>query len=201
VQSVRDFLAEIDRRWPGPTGERIGLRIIGSVALLLQTDYERGTKDSDVLHTADLTENTKGCLIELAGEGTEIHRRHRLYIDIVANGIPFLPHVPLYHAVDTLNASLLHFEIHALDVVDVIVSKLKPFRSNDREDIREMIRRGLVSHSRLLERFEDAVDDYAHTAGADDIPQFVGNLNRVERDMLGVAESVLDLPDWIAEGT
>ena len=35
---------------------KVRLRVIGSSALMLQTDYARGTKDSDVLETADLTE-------------------------------------------------------------------------------------------------------------------------------------------------
>jgi hypothetical protein len=198
VQNVRDFLAAIDRRWPETPRARIRLRVIGSVALLLQTDYERGTKDSDVLHTADLTDENKARLIALAGEGTELYERHRMYIDVVSTGIPFLPHVPRYHSVHELNASLQHLEIHVLDVVDVVVSKLKPFRGSDREDIREMIRREFVSHDRLLERFRDAVDEYSHGAGADDIPRFVTNLHRVERDMLGVSESEIELPDWIA---
>ena len=193
---VDDFFADVDRRWT-KREDRIPLHIIGSVALLLGTDYRRGTKDSDVVQTRELTDGIKARLLGVAGKGTAIHQRHGMYIEVVSSGFPFLPHVPLYHPVEALNATLQHFEIHVLDVVDVVVSKLKPFRGSDIEDIRAMVDRDLVPHDRLLARFRDAVDDYAGGAGADDIPKYVANLHRVERDLLGVDESEIELPEWV----
>ena len=49
---INDFFIDIDRHWGASTEGKIPLRIIGSSALMLQTNYERGTKDSDVLETA-----------------------------------------------------------------------------------------------------------------------------------------------------
>ena len=152
---VSDFFEEIDRRWRGAPSNKIPLLVLGSAALLLQTDYERGTKDSDVLET----------------------------------GFPL----------DDLNASLHHFEVHVLDVVDVVVSKLKPFRPSDRGDIKAMIDRKLVPHDRLVERFRDAVDDFAGGAGAEDLPRCIKNLNRIERDLFNVPESQIELPDWLVD--
>src|ERR1044071_10260694 len=95
VQLVRDFFVEIDRRWRLPRRpDKVRLSLIGCGALLLQADYQRGTKDSDVFETTDLREDTKTELCALAGKGTDLAVRHRHYIDIVANGIPFLPHEP-----------------------------------------------------------------------------------------------------------
>jgi len=54
---------------------------------MLQTAYQRGTKDSDVLETIDLSAETKDRLLAVAGAGTELHRRRRLYLEIVANGM------------------------------------------------------------------------------------------------------------------
>jgi hypothetical protein len=59
---------------------------------MLQTGYERGTKDSDVLETAAITVAVKARLLVLGGEGTDLHRRHRLYVEVVGNGIP--PNIP-----------------------------------------------------------------------------------------------------------
>ena len=42
------FLLNIDAEWPAG-GPKILFRVIGSTALMLQTAYSRGTKDSDVL--------------------------------------------------------------------------------------------------------------------------------------------------------
>ena len=85
----------------------------------------------------------------------------------------------------------------ALDVVDVVVSKLKPFRPNDKADIDAMIDRELIHHARLVDRFRSAADDWAYGAHADRLHTYVKNLNEVERDMLGVDETEIELPSWI----
>lgn len=197
MQVVEDFFAEIDRHWPRERAAKIRLSVIGCGALLLQADYQRGTKDSDVFETVELRADTKQRLVQIAGPGTDLHKRRNLYIDIVANGVPFLPHVPVWHPVPRLNAVLEHLEVVVLDVVDVVVSKLKRFHANDQSDIDAMIDLGLVSHDRLLARFRAAVDEFSGDARAEDLPTYVTHLHRVERDMLGVAESEIELPSWI----
>jgi hypothetical protein len=42
---------------------------------------------------------------------------------------------------------LAHFRIEVLDVVDVVVSKLKRFHANDLRDIEAMVDRDLVPHT------------------------------------------------------
>ncbi len=193
---IEEFFREIDSNWPAEAG-RIELRLIGCGALLLQTDYVRGTKDGDVLETTDLGSDAKQRLLALAGRGTAIHRRRNIFIDIVANGLPFLPHVPLWHPALGLNRTLVRLEVQMLDVTDVIVSKLKRFHANDRSDIDAMVSRGLVCHPQLLERFRSAVDVFSCDARASDLPAVVEHLHIVERDMLGVDETDIELPSWI----
>jgi hypothetical protein len=60
-----------------------------------------------------------------------------------------------------------------------------------------MIDRGLVPHHDLVARFQQAVDRFSADARAEDLPRYVTSFHQVERDMLGVAETVIDLPDWI----
>jgi hypothetical protein len=91
--------------------------------VLLQADYQRGTKDSDVFETTDLREETKSALLALARKGTDLAARHKHYIDIVANGIPFLPQAPRWHPVGDISRHLSHFELLALDIVDVVVRR------------------------------------------------------------------------------
>jgi hypothetical protein len=197
VQLIADFFADIDRRWPREPAGKVRLSIIGCGALMLQANYERGTKDSDVFETVDLTETVKRHLLAIAGPGTDLHKRWKLYVDIVANGVPFLPHAPLWHPVSGLNQVLARLEIVVLDVVDVVVSKLKRFHANDQADIDAMVGLDRVPHERLIERFRAAVDEFSGDARADQLPAYVAHLHRVERDMLGVAESTIDLPSWI----
>jgi hypothetical protein len=196
MNSVEEFFSAIDTEWPASDNKQ-QLHIIGCGALMLQTSYERGTNDSDVFETAELSSDTKERLLAIAGRGTPIHSKQKMYVDLVANGIPLLPRPPTWHAIENLNAQLARLEIRALDVVDVVVSKLKPFRARDLSDIAAMIELGLVQHARLIERFKSAVDEFAYTAYATDIPAFVRNLNQVERDLLDVAESEIELPGWI----
>jgi hypothetical protein len=197
VPLVDDFFRELDAHRGAPPQTKIRLRIIGSSALMLQTDYERGTKDSDVLETNDLTSPVKQRILELGGAGSELHTRHRLYIELVSSGIPFLPQVPVYHRLAALNALLRCFELVALVVIDVVVAMLKRFHANDRGDIEAMVKRDIVPHERLLSRFRAAVDHFSCDARADDLPRYVKNLHVVERDFLTVAESEVELPEWI----
>lgn len=66
-----------------------------------------------------------------------------------------------------------HLEIVALDVVDVVVSKLKRFNANDQADIDAMVARDLVSHDRLLDRFRSAVDEFAVDKTAIELPSWI----------------------------
>jgi hypothetical protein len=168
LRVVDEFFREIDRRWSEPATDRITLNIIGSSALMLQADYERGTRDSDVLATELLTSPIKDALLALAGSGTTLARKHGLYLQIVGNGIPFLPREPLWHQMPSLD--LKRFQVRALDVVDVID-------------------RGLVDHERLVERFRSAFVEFSYDSRAAELKDYVDHLHRVERDMFHVEES------------
>jgi len=194
---IEKFFLAIDLAWKHPGDDRIKLRIIGSGALLLQTDYTRGTKDGDVLESLELTPEIKERLKSLAGKDTDIHKRTRLYLDIVARGLPFLPNKPKFHPQAALNEKLGRFHVEALDIVDVAVSKLKRFNSDDSGDVAAMIDRGLVPHARLIERFRGAVDRFSLDSRADDLPKIIARLHKIERDLFRVAETPIDLPEWM----
>jgi hypothetical protein len=196
---IRAFLLDIDQAWDRPAAARIPLQVIGSTALMLLAEYERGTKDSDILKATRLTEPIQQRLLELAGPGSRLHRKHRLYLDFVAPGITFLPRPPRFHPVPDLETALRHFDVQALDVVDTVVGKLKRFAANDLSDIQAMVDLDLVDHAQLLERFRSAVEGYSMDARAEDLRIYLRNLNRVERDFLGVKESRIDLPEWMDE--
>jgi hypothetical protein len=98
VKRIEDLILGIDARWTPLRDSKQTLHIIGSGALMLQADYERGTKDSDVLHTTDLNEEVKARLVALAGDGTDLHQRHLMYIEVVAQGLPFLAQTPRWRA-------------------------------------------------------------------------------------------------------
>jgi hypothetical protein len=199
VSPISDLLEDVDRQWKPTAERRVELHIIGSSALMLQTAYERATKDGDVLETQSIDTPTRSQLLALAGEKTVLARKHRIYVETVPRGLPFLPQQPVWHPRSEINDRLRHFDVFVLDVVDVVVSKLFRFSANDRSDIDVMITRELVPHDRLLARFNSAVDRFSHDARSNQLPATVKNLNAVERDSFGVAESEITLPDWIDE--
>jgi len=197
VSLIRDFLRDLDRAWTPAASPKVPLRIIGSTALMLQASYERGTKDSDVLETVDLGADIRARLEAIAGQGSKLHVRHKLYVDIVSGGLPFLAQSPRWVDVPDLNAGLTNLHVQVLHIVDVVVSKLKRFHAYDLQDIDAMVERGLVDHGVLIERFRDAVDGYLLDARAEDLPKYVANLHQVERDLFGVAETAIELPSWL----
>ncbi len=197
MKFIEKYFHDLDQAWkPGPEG-RVPLYVIGSAALFLQTNYERGTKDSDVLETAEISPEISKRLKSLAGKGTPFADDHRMYMDVVRMSIPFLPQKPVFHDVPALR-ELKNFSVKVLDVVDVVISKLKPYRNQDISDIRFLASENLLPHKKLLERFRLVMDYYSMDARAEELPKFVENLNEVERSMLFVPESKIELPDWIA---
>lgn len=195
MKLIEKYFRDLDAEWKSPHPGKINLHVIGSGALFLKTDYDRGTKDSDVLETKEISPEISKQLKALAGRGSPLYKRYGIYLEVVRPAIPFLPQEPLFHDVPELN-DLKNFSLHALDLVDVVVSKLKPFRPQDLVDIEFLVVQKLIPHERLVERFRLVIDYHSMDARADEFPKFVQNLNQVER-MLFVPESKIELPDWI----
>ncbi len=195
MEIIRVFFADLDRAWRLPREGRIRLRVIGSAALMLGTGYSRGTKDGDILETADVTGKVRDELVVLAGKDSALAVKYHLYLDIVAGGLPFLPQKPVFNPVKI--QGLKNFEVSALDVTDVVVSKLLRFNASDISDIRAMAEKGLLKAEKLAERFQSAVDAFSMDARAEELPKYVKNLHSVERDFLEVPASDIRLPGWL----
>ncbi len=192
---IRGFFSEIDARWKPIGAVPIRLRIIGSAALMLQTDYERGTRDGDILEAEEITPPVRGQLLALAGPKSALCGKYRMCVELVMPAILFLPRAPIFHPVPRM--PLKNFSAEVLDVMDVVVSKLKRLNQNDADDIRAMAERKLLNHKKLVRSFESAMDGFSTDARADDFPKYIENLHRIERDLFGVPESRIDLPDWM----
>lgn len=192
MAQIKELLTEIDKRWRPIGAEPITLQIIGSAALMLQTDYDRGTKDGDVLESKENTVAIKEQLLALAGKNTDLHAQFGMYVDVVFRALLFLPTKAQFHPLPGL--SLKNFKIELLDVVDVVISKLSRFNNSDRNDIRAMADRGLIDHARLVKRFEAAALWFSCDARAEDVPRYLKNFHTVERDMLALPLSEIELP-------
>jgi len=195
---IEDFLFGLDRLWSRDVetpDKRIPLWVIGSCALMLQVAYLRGTKDGDVLKSLAIDEAVKTRLLLLGGPGTALARDCGIYMDVVPSGLPFLPHPPLFHPVERLNMTMRNFQVEALDIVDVVVSKLKRFNANDRKDIEAMANLGHLDPEVLIQRFRSAADGCLGSAQADDLALCAERLNAVERDWLYTDETTFDFEE------
>lgn len=79
----------------------------------------------------------------------------------------------------------------------MVVSKLKRFHANDVSDIEAMVDLEKVDHARMIERFQAAVETYSMDARAEDLPRYVRNLHRIERDCFQLPETTIAMPSWI----
>lgn len=199
MSQVEEFLRDVDGRWTLPGGGPITLRFLGSTALILQTDYVRGTKDGDILETSEITPAVGAALIALGGLGTALAQRHRMYVEILGAAFPFFPDDPVWHRMAPFEPPLTHFRLEVLDVLDVVIAKLPRYHKTDQDDIAAMVDRDLVDPERFLARFRSAVARWSMDARADDLPRVVRNFHRVQRDELFVEESEIELPSWIED--
>lgn len=194
------FLDDLDAAWTKALPTRLTFRVIGSTALFLQTAYERGTKDGDILGAAHDGFDDTVCaeLGRLAGIDSALFDRHRIYLDLVHSSLPYLPEDPLWHA---FPGPWRHIDTVVLDVADVCVSKLKRWVGSDREDVSQMIARGHLEHVRFVERFCSMVVKQAFDGRADDLlPRMVDRLHEVERDLFALDHrTTIDLPAWIID--
>lgn len=195
MSRINQLFTAIDNGWKPIGKEPITLQIVGSTALMVQCSYARGTKDADIIDLSTSVPEATKQLELLAGKQSNICKQFHIYLDLVSSGIMFKPSKPIFHAVKAIQ--LKNFVITAMDITDVVVSKLKRFNSNDRDDIRAMVQQKHIRHARLVERFKLAIDGYSMDARAEEFHKYIKNLNEVERDMLLVPESSIDLPPWM----
>jgi hypothetical protein len=114
----------------------------------------------------------------LAGRDSALHLRHRLFVEIVPNGLPFLPQLPQWHLIESF---------------DVCVAKLIRFSADDITDIDSMIQLGRLAHGHFIERFKNAFDVETRE---DKLRSLVENLHRVESDMFDAEPTTIELPSW-----
>lgn len=88
MNPIESFFRELDARLDSEQFQRTHLQIVGFTALFLLTPYLRGTKDSDAVQTYDFDPAVRHRLLQLAGEGTSLAVRNRIYLEFVAEGLP-----------------------------------------------------------------------------------------------------------------
>jgi hypothetical protein len=185
----------IDEALAGGDLKRFSLQLVGSTALFAQTSWARGTRDCDAVRTWAFDGALAERLLALAGPGRPIALHAGLYLELVGQGVLFLPGEPRWKKWRSLRS----FDVEVLHPVDVAVAKLARLNPNDLDDIEALVERNVLTHRQLLDRFRDAAQASAARGMAHKLPLAIRNLHRVERDIFLEAPSPVEVDGWASE--
>lgn len=149
----RSFLAELD----AALGTTVELHCLGGFVVTQQYGIGRETSDIDFL-TA-ITPAPALNLEAIAGVGSSLHRRHRLYVQHVGISTP-----PADYPVRLVRmfpkAGWKHLRLCALEANDLALSKLERNADRDREDVLRLAQAGYLDPDVLQTRYFQEVRPY-----------------------------------------
>lgn len=124
----KSFFAAIDNTLKTETH----LEILGGFIITVFYDAPRTTADVDVISV--IPNDRIRELIELAGEGSTLHRKHRVYLDRV--GIATLPENYEDRLTEIFAREFRFLKLLALDPYDIALAKIERNIDRDREDVK-----------------------------------------------------------------
>lgn len=128
--------------------EEIHLHCCGGFVVTQLYGVARTTSDVDFL---GIVPNVSGRLIEIAGKGPTLHRKHKLYLDAVTVATP--PEDYEQRLVPMFPGTWPHLRLHALEAHDLALSKLERNYDRDRDDVQQLARARRLSPEILKERY------------------------------------------------
>lgn len=128
----RSLLADIDAR----CSQAIEMHCIGGFAVTLHYGLMRPTGDIDVWHV--IPSHAAAWLTKIAGEGTELHRTHRVHVQVSAVGT--VPEDYESRLVEVFPGEFEKLRILVLDPYDLALSKLERNAEIDVEDVKHLAR-------------------------------------------------------------
>jgi hypothetical protein len=140
------FLRELDDLLKG----RVELRCLGGFVITQQYGIGRETSDIDYLALA--AQSRDDDVEALAGLGSRLHRKYRVYTQYVGIATPPAEYgrrlIPMFPS-----APWARLRLFALDATDLALSKLERNAERDREDVLRLARAGLIDPLILKERY------------------------------------------------
>lgn len=140
------FFREIDKE----LDEEINLECLGGFVITQIYGLERTTADVDVISVTpkDHSQN----LLEIAGEGSGLHQRYKIYFDLV--GIAQLPENYDERLTEIYPGTFKYLRLFALDAYDIALAKLERNIQRDRDDVKFLARKVPFDLDILRERYE-----------------------------------------------
>src|SRR2546425_9975923 len=113
-ETLQSFLSDIDATF----AEDVELHSLGGFVITVLYDLPRPTADVDVIAITPRSEIES--LMDLAGQGSELHRRHKVYLQLV--GVATVPDGYEERLSVLFPEAFKHLRIHALDPYDLALS-------------------------------------------------------------------------------
>lgn len=145
LEPWKSFFASIDEILK----EEIRLEILGGFVITVIYNAPRVTADVDVISVIPSTQTRN--LIEIAGEGSQLHKKHGVYIDRV--GIATLPENYEHRLTEIFNEEFRKLRFFALDPYDITLAKIERNIDRDREDVKFLARTAQLDLQILKERY------------------------------------------------
>jgi hypothetical protein len=129
----RGFLADIDRLLASERGSPpIELHCVGGFVVAMCYDLQRVTADIDVFEV--VPGNALTVLLDAAGKGRPLARKHGVYID-AGSRVATLPQDYASRLTEIFKGCFAHLRLLALDRYDLALSKLERNIDRDRDDV------------------------------------------------------------------
>ena len=143
-QPWRLFLQNLDALLHGSTE----LHCLGGFVIVESYDFTRVTADLDVVDVRGIDREK---LADLAGRGSELHRRHKIHLDIVT--VASVPENYEERLRDLLPGEFKNLRLKAFEPHDLVLSKLARNLDRDREDVKRLAAKPSLDPSLLKERY------------------------------------------------
>ncbi len=155
------FLADLD----AALTEDVELHSLGGFAITIVYGLVRPTADVDVIATNPRSEIES--VIQLAGRGSELHRKHKLYVQFV--GVASVPDEYEGRLTEIAPGNFKHLRLFALDPYDLALSKLERNTQRDRDDVRHLARSVPLDLNILKTRYEEELRPFLGNPKREDL--------------------------------
>ncbi len=153
------FLRDID----GSLDEETPLHILGGFVVTVIYKAQRTTSDLDAINMAHRFPG----LQELAGIGSKLHKKHKVYIDPV--GVAQLPENYEERLTEVFDGNFDKLKLLALDPYDIALTKLERNSERDREDVRHLAKVVPFDLEVLTSRYKDELRIYVKNERREDL--------------------------------
>ena len=140
----RSFFAEVASR----LSEDVQLHCCGGFVVTQLYGVARTTSDVDFL---SVVPNVRNELSRIAGKGSALHKKYRVYLDAVTVTTP--PENYQERLVPMFPGAWRRLQLFALEAHDLALSKLERNFERDRDDVQQLARAGHLRPEALSERY------------------------------------------------